>query len=265
MKNVSIILVDWNGYKLRRKKKLGENVVHCGLGRLLEKINRVKSGVPFDLHLVINTNIEEQKSEWYHRYLPSGKNKNTPRKTYIGLKNKYDFIKNVYFRDNTGMDIGAYNYGIEILKSNNYEGDVLFMNSSVRGPENDNWLQNYQNLFNGSPKTGLCGITLNSELLNRDERVFMPHVQSFFLYTNMGVIKKLFENGFPGGSITSSKFSLIYEGEIGISRAVLDSGLGITSSAFPEFNFQKGDKWTIPEGDIRFKKEFSDFANNVHL
>lgn len=264
MKKVSIILVDWNGYKLRRKKNLGKNVIHCGLGKLLENINNVKSGVPFDLYLIINTN-EEDKPRWYDRYLPAQGNRNTPRETYLKLKEKYNFIEDVYFRDNVGMDIGAYNYGIELLKSNNSEGDVLFMNSSVRGPENENWLKNYQKLFNSSPETGLCGISLNSHNTNFHERVFMPHLQSFFLYTSMDVIRKLFNNGFPGSSITSDKIGLIHEGEIGISQVVLDAGLGIVSSAFPEFNYQKGDEWTIPEGDIRYKKEFSEFANNIRL
>ena len=65
MKKVSIILVEWNGYRLHRKKKLGENIIKCGIKRILDKFNTVNAGVDFNLFLIVNCSNDEQKSKGY--------------------------------------------------------------------------------------------------------------------------------------------------------------------------------------------------------
>jgi hypothetical protein len=51
---VHIVLVDWNGYKLRRTKYLGENTIKCGLGPLLKRIDKYELGVDFEISFIIN-------------------------------------------------------------------------------------------------------------------------------------------------------------------------------------------------------------------
>jgi hypothetical protein len=276
MKKLSIILVDWNGYSLRRNKVLGENSIKCGLGRILDKMNKYHAGMDFELNLIVNCNDEdEQNSKWYT--LPS-LFKNYWRLTnekYKSLQNKYPFINNVYFRDNTDMDIGAYNHGLDILRSENYQGDVLFMNTSVILPSRDGWLVNYQRLFYREDNTGLCGTTLNYNNYISQPPIFMPHVQSFFLYTNTDVLMKVFDNRLPckslntnsvftsDQSIYSEKARIIVNGEIGISQRVLNEGYSIRCSSFPDFNYKNGDDWLIPVYDIRYKRKYRQFANQA--
>lgn len=258
---VNIILVDWNGYPLRRKKKLSENVLQCGLRRLLDRLNKTEAGIDFGVILVINCNDVEEKtnifSSWLRRFTK------TSNETYLSLQKNYSFIQEIHFRNNIGMDLGAYNYGLKILQNKKYEGDVIFMNSSVIGPKRDNWLIDYKNLFNNTPNTGLCGITLNSHNTTTSPRVFMPHVQSFFIYSNTRVFSKVFDGKVPGFNISSDKNKLINEGEIKISQRVLEAGYSIRCSAFPEFNYIRGNNWTIPEGDLRFMKKYYRMANRI--
>ncbi len=258
MRKVSIILVDWDGYRLHRKKKLGQNVINCGLVPLLDTLNSVEAGVDFGLHLIIN----QRKQKWFHMPFWPVRYAKPSRKSYESLLETYPFINDVHFRNNTGFDIGAYNFGFQLLQSQGYEGDVLFMNSSVIGPSRDNWLRDYQCLFYNNTNTGLCGITLNSHNTCMSPPVFAPHVQSFFIYTNTSVLSDAFGTELPGSYI-SEKIQLIREGEIGISRKVLEAGYSIRCSTFPNFVYRNGGDWTIPEGDIRFRSEYRTYANQV--
>lgn len=262
MKKVSIILVDWDGYPLHREKQLGENVIKCGLAPLLDCLNNIEAAVDFDLHLIINQSDHTQKSMWVNKPFYRRRYTKPSKDIYQSFMQTYSFIDGVYFRSNAGFDIGAYNFGLHLLQSRGYEGDVLFMNSSVVGPRRDNWLRDYQNLFYNTMATGLCGITLNSHNTCSSCPVFAPHVQSFFIYTNTCVLSKAFGTELPGSNI-SEKDQLINEGEIGISKGVLEAGYSIRCSAFPNFTYRNGDDWTIPEGDIRFNPEYQTYANQV--
>jgi hypothetical protein len=276
MKKLSIILVDWNGYSLRRNKVLGENSIKCGLGRILDKMNKYHAGMDFELNLIINCKDEdEQNSQWYTLPFLFKNYWSLTNEKYKSLQNKYPFINNVYFRDNTDMDIGAYNHGLDILRSENYQGDVLFMNTSVILPSRDGWLGDYQRLFYREDNTGLCGTTLNHNNNISQPPIFMPHVQSFFLYTNTDILMKVFDNRLPcnssntnsvfisDGSTYSEKDRIIVNGEIGISQRVLNQGYSIRCSSFPDFNYKNGDDWLIPVYDIRYKRKYLQFANQA--
>jgi len=245
MEKITIVLIEWMGYPLRRKKTLGKNKFKCGLGRILKNMDKYKAGTEFNCILIVN--IDE----------------NNKKQRYNKLAEKYSFISNIFFRDNQGFDIGAYNYGYQYLKQQNYEGDILFMNSALQGPSHDNWLIKYKDLFHMEEKMGLCGITVNSHNTNMLEKPFMPHVQSFFLYSNISVLKEVFPSSLSGSEIIKDKNKLINEGEVGISQKILDAGYGICCSSFPGFIFRKNGEWTIPEGDIRFDKDFKKFINRI--
>ena len=260
MRKVRIILVDWNGYPLYRRKKIGKHAIKCGIARLLDCLLQVEAGVDFDLHVVINQS--EEKHRWYDAFPRLRRYAKPSKEAYQSLMETYPFVDNVYFRGNDGFDIGAYNFGFKHLQSVGYDGDVLFMNSSVVGPRRDGWLRDYQRLFYRTKNTGLCGITLNSHNTMLACPVFAPHVQTFFMYTNVRVLTEVFDTELPGSN-TSEKVKLISEGEIGISKGVLEAGYSIRCSAFPDFNYRMGDDWTIPMSDIRFSPEFQKYANQV--
>ncbi|MDD5275573.1 MAG: hypothetical protein PHR16_05780, partial [Methylovulum sp.] len=66
-----------------------------------------------------------------------------------------------------------------------------------------------------------------------------------------------------GYNIKNNRLSLILQGEIGISRKILDAGYSITSISFPDYCYKKGDPWNLPYEEIRYKKEFKQFANRI--
>lgn len=266
---VKIILVEWAEYPLYRNKVVDSHVVRCGLGRMLDGLRRHDPGLPIDVTVIINGASEE--SSLLPSEPPSGEPdtdglraqlrwlmrkqrelKLTRRlSTYAGLAEKYPFVEAVHFRDNQGQDFGAYDFGYQLLQQQGHTGDVLFMNSSVAGPYEHGWLLKYRDQFHRHPNVGLCGIGLNSHDTSDGEGPFAPHVQSYFLYTNMKVLDhalgpRLFDTD------ARDKLDVIRHGEIGVSERVLDAGYSITSPAFPDFAYRRGDAWSIPWGDWRF-------------
>ncbi|WP_088890381.1 hypothetical protein [Leptolyngbya ohadii] len=266
------------GYPLFRKKAIGATQISCGLGNLLKNISRYDAGVDFECSVVINRfqNSPQGRSQnpkanslftaidripVLKPFLLNYPQTNSPEK-YEQFIGQYPFVQQCFYRDNINQDIGAYDYFYAYLRQQKYSGQVVFINSSVRGPQEDGWLRKYKTLFEAEPDTGFCGISLNSHYQAPDARFFfLPHVQSFFIYTSMAVLEKVFPNGLLEGKNIVDKNELVEQGEVGISTRVLQAGLGIRSSSFPEFFYRAGQKWTIPEGDIRFQAAYAHRAN----
>ncbi len=281
---VKIILVEWASYPLNRNKVVDKHVVRCGLGRMLDNLRRFDPGLPIDVHVVINAAAESSAgavSAHPSEHPGSGAARHGLRtkidallrrrrelalasrmRTYAGLARKYPFIEAVHFRDNHGQDFGAYDFGYQLLRNQAHTGDVLFMNSSVSGPHGHGWLTKYRDQFRRHPNVGLCGIGLNSHDTSAGEGPFAPHVQSYFLYTNMKVLDhaigpRLFD------AESNEKLDVIRHGEIGVSERVLDAGYSITSPAFPEFAYRRGDIWSIPWGDLRYSRRHRAPVNTI--
>jgi len=117
----------------------------------------------------------------------------------------------------------------------------------------------YSYLFHRAEKIGLCGASINSD---HDGR-FMPHIQSFFLYTNMDVLANIFNDSIPEVDLTQDKGDIVKMGELEFSRMILDNGYGITSKLFDNFVYYKGRPWTIPLGDMRYDERYKQFANKI--
>ena len=281
---VKIILVEWASYPLYRNKVVDKHVVRCGLGRMLDNIRRFDPGLPIDVHVVINAAAEPSSQP------PSAGPSEPPgsatargglrtkveallrrqrelalarrMRTYAGLARKYPFIEAVHFRDNRGQDFGAYDFGYQLLRNQGHSGDVLFMNSSVSGPHGHGWLAKYRDQFRRHPNVGLCGIGLNSHDTSAGEGPFAPHVQSYFLYTTMKVLEHAIGPRLFDAEVTD-KVEVIRHGEIGVSERVLDAGYSITSPAFPEFAYRRGDIWSIPWGDLRYSRRHRAPVNTI--
>ena len=260
-KKVKIILNEWAGYPLVRHKTLGTQEIKCGLVSVLENINNYDAGVQFSIIIILNYSksfSEKIKAALGLRINPY---KNDCRK-YLEIADKYDFIEDIIIRDNEGMDIGAYSSGFNAIRNSQFEGDVLFMNSSLHGPLENGWLKKYQSRFYSSKNIGLTGISINSHNTLLKPPEFAPHVQSFLLYSNTEVLKDVFPENLPGFRETNKK-NLIENGEIEISRKILDKGYGINCRIFKNFNYFKGDPYTAPKGDVRFIEPYLEEANKV--
>jgi hypothetical protein len=278
---VKVILVEWAGYPLYRNKVVDQHVVRCGLGRMLDGLKRYDPGLPIDVTVVINAAAEDEHAA---RLTPASSGSVAARglrrkfeallrrrrerelgdrmRAYRGLAEQYPFIEAVHFRDNQGQDFGAYDYGYQLLRRQGFEGDVLFMNSSVSGPHEHGWLLKYRDQFRRHPNVGLCGIGLNSHNTSDGSMPFAPHVQSYFLYTNMNVLEHAVGPRLFDGD-ASDKLDVIRLGEIGVSERVLAAGYSITSPSFPEFAYRLGDIWSIPVGDLRYSRRFRAPVNTI--
>src|SRR5215475_91546 len=219
---VAIILTDWLGYEPTRVKRVGQTPMQVGAAPLLAALQRFSPGVPFFVILVLN-----------EMQLAAGARSSTEaevvKERWRLLARQFPFISEVRFRPNIDFGIGAYDDGLQRLRSAKFDGDVLFMNSSLRGPTADGWLARYHALFHARDDIGLCGITLNAMKV-RDGLPESPHVQSFFVYTSMRVLGEVFPERLYQGPF-SSKADAIARGEITISQAVLNRGYAIRCAA----------------------------------
>ena len=267
-------------------------MVRCGLGRTLENMQRHAPGMPAEVLVVINAAPElagqrserqqsqgqqsqgqQSRGKWRRRLKRlvelQGQLRMARRlRGYAQLPTQYPFVQAVYFRGNQGQDFGAYDLGYQLLQSQGYDGEVLFMNSSVAGPHRDGWLLEYRQQFRRHPDVGLCGIGLNSHDTSVEPSPFAPHVQSYFLYTNMRVLKhalgeRLFDRHERVEPERQDKLEIIRHGEIGVSARVLDAGYSITSPRFPEFAYRRGNAWSIPRGDLRYSPRYPLPANTI--
>lgn len=270
---VKIILMEWAAYPPQRDKIVGKQMVRCGIARILENMGRYDAGLPHDVIVVINAAGSAAQSaggegsrgvvqRWRQRREQQQITERLHR--YSELPHQYPFVQTVCFRDNRGQDFGAYDFGYQLLQGQGHHGDVLFMNSSLSGPHEQNWLAKYREQFYRHPNVGLCGIALNSHNTSHEPSEFAPHVQSYFLYTNMSVLKNAVGKCLLGEEADSAdKLDIIQRGEIGVSQRVLQAGYGITSAAFPDFAYHHGGAWSIPTGDLRFSRQHQLPANTI--
>lgn len=229
---VKIILNDFSDFPLFRQKHIYQDVIQCGIGNLLRNMMQFDAGMSFEVILIIN---EKTKRD---------------REKYTVLKTRYPFIGKIIFRDNIGFDFGAYNRGYQYLKEIGYDDYVVFMNSSARGPYKDYWLLNYSSLFSTRENIGLCGASLNSHTTHLNETRFNPHVQSFFMFTSMQILRNVFVDHLPAAYlVAASKMERITKGEIEFSNKILLKNYGICSILHKRFIYYRDCDWKISYGD----------------
>jgi hypothetical protein len=265
---VVVILVERAENPLYRNEQIDGKIIRCGLGRTLECMDRYDPGVDVEVLVVINeasapARVAESSTpservwrplrRWAEgRYQRRNERRNEQRRAmYAQLPRKHPFISGVFFRDGRGHDLGAYDFGYQLLLERGYRGDVVFMSSCVVGPYEHGWLAKYRSQFRRHPRVGLCGIGLNSHDTSAGDGPFAPHVQSYFLYTNMQVLSDAVGPRLLEADV-SDELDVIRRGEIGVSQRVLDAGYSITSPVFPEFAYRRGEPWSLPRGDLRY-------------
>jgi len=244
------------GYPPVRRKLLprSSGVVDCGFLPLLQSFQKLQPGIEFELTFVVN-----KMSKPIGQVDEASGDRLWSEDEYRGLEERFSFVKEVVFRPNQAGDIGGYDFGYRLLRGRGFSGDVLFVNSSVAGPRDHGWLRKYYDLFRLRADTGLCGTTVN--MIPQHGYATLHHVQSWFLYSNMHVLGKVFgERLLNDPDMLKSKQDIILHGEIAISQTILKAGYSICCSAFPELSYRLGERWEYP-----FRLGWRTDAKLIHL
>jgi len=244
-KEVRIIVVEWSKYAKLRTDKFGTCTVTRGIDSILSGIANCKTNVKFSVDIIIN-DCDKDYVDKYDEYA------------------SLEFVNSILYRDNAGKDIGGYNTGYKKLIEEAYDGDVIFINSSCAGPTKDYWLEEYQGKLHNKNNIGFIGATMNSHNLRNED--FYPHIQSYFIYTNMEILRhsfdtKLVEDTFMVSDI--SREDTIQQGEIHLSSKVLEAGYGISSNMHGDYVYYSNEMWGVPLGDIRLTRAYCKYSNRV--
>lgn len=240
-RKVLVCIHEWGGYELDRTKihKNG-NSFQCGLN---SQIRRFSNSIKNDSVEVTITMSESEKCN---------------KLNYLRSR-----VENLLFVPNIGFDFSGYNEFYELIKSkkNSY---VVLSNSSVNELET-NFLDGYIEYMENNPDVAILGTSYSTKCYQSLIRNnFRPHLQSFFLFTTIDVLKTIVksnDNMFPGFGI-SHKLLLIRDGEIKLSEIPLNLGFSL-AVVLEDGNVLKFEKsnyfdncyrfWeSVPKGDMRF-------------
>lgn len=133
-----------------------------------------------------------------------------------------DYV-DVFYRDNKGMDFGA--WGEYILKDNKYKNydNFIFVNSSVIGPYLKNkikWTDIYLNGLEGNVK--LFGSTINCI-----DNPYQAHVQSYIFSMNIKTLNFLIDCNIFSLEYEKTKIEVVFNKEVLMSRKIIDNGWNI--------------------------------------
>lgn len=231
---IKVCVHEWGGYQKRRKKRI-KNIkeFECGLDYQLSRFLNYKGKYEIDLTVTIS------ESHLMHEKIEN--------------VNKIEV-------SNIGMDFSGYEAFYESIKDqgNQY---IILSNSSVNKLQEE-FIDGYLDFFKNNNSIGMMGVSVNSKIYQSLIRNnFNPHLQSFFLLTTTDVLKEIIKvnNGFPGKGI-DHKLLLIRQGEVGLSKAVLDLGykLAVVLENGEPFLFDRSflvdngkTSWNITFGDYR--------------
>lgn len=198
---LAVCIHEWGGYQGKRVKNI-KNIqqFECGLDYQLERFKNYHGKYELDLTLTISD-----------VHLFKGR---THQVKVIGV-------------DNIGMDFSGYESFFNTIKDkeNQY---VLLTNSSIHKDQHD-FIDGYLDFFKANKNIGMMGVSFNTKMYQSLIRNnFTPHLQSFFLLTTTHVLKEVVAKNtvFPGKGI-DYKLALIKNGEIKLSRIVMDLGYSL--------------------------------------
>ncbi|CAM9962758.1 unnamed protein product, partial [Chrysoparadoxa australica] len=173
-------------------------------------------------------------------------------------------IRATIFKANIGRDFSSLSVCLETLGDDFSPEDIIMVrNRSAYGPFSDQWLSNYTDLLLRHDKIGLVGNTINFSGFWDTIYNFQPtHVQTYLYVSKLGVLSSLMSD-FPG-SKAITKDEAVNDGEIGLSRRVLERGFGITCLLWPECHFTKDytNDPSLPQENVLSKVRNLPFAHS---
>lgn len=162
-------------------------------------------------------------------------------------------ILSITFKSNIGRDFSSAGVNLQHIANIAYEKDfVLFTNRSAYGPLMHNWYTSYIEQYEKFNNVGLCGSTIR--FTGHPERPcegISTHVQSYVYLCRFLHLTNLINN-FPGQK-AKNRLDAIVDGEIALSRYILNRNLSLTCLAWPNhvFSLNKPSDPKLPQRDIK--------------
>ena len=159
----------------------------------------------------------------------------------------------VIWKGNVGRDFSSAEACLRFIGNfASSEDSVMVRNRSASGPFERNWYRRYLDFYNAHPSTGLVGSTIN--LIGHPDRPSegpQTHVQTYIYLSHWKNFQPLI-GAYPGARCTD-RLTLILEGEIGLSRLLMNKGLSIACLTWPEhrFSLQTECNLNLPRRDIK--------------
>lgn len=162
-------------------------------------------------------------------------------------------VRDIIWKSNVGRDFSSARDALTSIRRDSIgPAFVLVRNRSAYGPFCAGWYSAFVDQFQSSPGVGLVGVTINQS--GHPAKPSPPpnvHVQTYAYLSTVEVLHGLIDD-YPAHSI-SDRTALIVEGEIGLSRRLLNSGYKITSLYWRDhyFSLEKLTDDALPTKDIK--------------
>lgn len=151
----------------------------------------------------------------------------------VATRNPKIRINSITFKSNVGRDFSSAASALKMMIERGTDEDyALFVNRSGFGPYCRDWFSKYLNLLIQT-NSELVGSTINGVgHPNGKYPGLAPHIQTYCYFSKLKFLRP-FSANFPAEQITD-RIDLIDEGEIGLSRHVLERGGSIACLNSPK-------------------------------
>jgi hypothetical protein len=143
-------------------------------------------------------------------------------------------VRAVFWKGNVGRDFSSAEACLNAIGAEAHPDDyVMVRNRSAYGPSRENWYRQYVDQYQCFPNTGLVGSTIN--FLGHPRRPSdgpTTHVQTYAYLSQWRHFEPL-RSAYPASRCVD-RLELIHEGEIGLSRSMLERGLALSCLYWPD-------------------------------
>jgi hypothetical protein len=165
-------------------------------------------------------------------------------------------VRAVIWKGNIGRDFGSAQACLRSIAEDARGDDyVMVRNRSAYGPLLDDWYSAYISQYLRHPDTGLVGSTINlvghPRIPGGADGGAATHVQTYVYLSEWRHLEPLLDDYPASGCV--ERLDVIAQGEIGLSRRIMENGLRISSLQWPAYAFgaSSPDEPSLPHEDIK--------------
>ncbi len=146
-------------------------------------------------------------------------------------------VVEIIFKGNVGRDFSSVKCGLNLLQNSAKKDDsVMVRNRSSYGPTSKDWYKVFSRQYLKFKNTGLVGCTISLKghpsMTNPEGAI---HVQSYCYFSHWQHLENLTDD-FPGVR-SLNRISTIVDGEIELSKRIMNNGLYISCLNWPDAVF----------------------------